>query len=139
MIRSLFILSIGTLFGAGLAIAGMLNPAKVAGFLDLFGLWDPSLAFVMGGGVIVNFIGHRIVTKRPAPLFGETFRLPTSTDIDRKLVTGAVLFGIGWGLAGLCPGPVISSALLNPASGILFAGLMIFGLYAGQRIAQKMG
>lgn len=139
MIRSLFILSIGALFGAGLAIAGMLNPAKVAGFLDLFGLWDPSLAFVMGGGVIVNFIGHRIVTKRAAPLFGATFRLPTSTDIDRKLVTGAVLFGTGWGLAGLCPGPVISSALLNPASGILFAALMIFGLYLGQRIAQKMG
>lgn len=139
MIRSILILSIGALFGAGLAIGGMLNPAKVAGFLDLFGVWDPSLAFVMGGGVIVNFIGHRLVTKRPTPLFGDRFRLPAMQDIDSKLVTGAVLFGMGWGLAGLCPGPVISSALLNPESGLLFAGLMMFGLFIGQRVAQKMG
>lgn len=139
MIRSLLILAIGALFGGGLAISGMLNPSKVAGFLDLFGVWDPSLAFVMGGGVVVNFIGHRIVTKRSAPLFGDQFRLPTAQDIDRKLVTGAVLFGMGWGIAGLCPGPVISSAILNPETGLLFAAVMIFGLFMGQRIAQKMG
>lgn len=137
MLRSLAILSIGALFGAGLAISGMLNPAKVAGFLDLFGLWDPSLAFVMGGGVVVNFIGHRLVMKRGKPIFAGTFRLPTSQDIDKRLIGGAVLFGIGWGLAGLCPGPAISSLLLNPQDGIGFVLLMLAGLYAGRIVHTK--
>jgi len=137
MLRSLAILSIGALFGAGLAISGMLNPAKVAGFLDLFGLWDPSLAFVMGGGVVVNFIGHRLVMKRGKPIFADTFRLPTSQDIDKRLIGGAVLFGIGWGLAGLCPGPAISSLLLNPQDGIGFVLLMLVGLYAGRIVHTK--
>lgn len=137
MLRSLAILSIGALFGAGLAISGMLNPAKVAGFLDLFGLWDPSLAFVMGGGVVINFIGHRLVMKRGKPIFADMFRLPTSQDIDKRLIGGAVLFGIGWGLAGLCPGPAISSLFLNPQDGISFVLLMLAGLYAGRIVHTK--
>lgn len=138
MIRSLIILSIGALFGAGLAVSGMLNPAKVAGFLDLFGLWDPSLAFVMGGGVVVNFIGHRLVMKRGQPFFADSFKLPTSQDIDRKLIGGAALFGIGWGLAGLCPGPAVSSLLLNPQDGVAFVLLMLAGLYAGRVVNTKI-
>ncbi len=137
MIRSFLIVATGALFGAGLAIGGMLDPAKVAGFLDLFGLWDPSLAFVMGGGVVANFVGHRLVMRRGRPIFAETFRLPTSQDIDRNLLGGAVLFGIGWGLAGLCPGPAISSLLLNPQDGVLFVLLMLGGLYVGRRMTEK--
>ena len=93
MLRSLTIIFIGALFGAGLAIGGMLNPAKVAGFLDIFGVWDPSLAFVMGGGVVANFIGMRLVQRRRAPLFAGSFRLPDAAGIDRHLVGGAVLCG----------------------------------------------
>ncbi|WP_041860918.1 DUF6691 family protein [Candidatus Puniceispirillum marinum] len=125
---------IGGLFGIGLAIAGMLNPSKIAGFLDIFGLWDPSLAFVMGGGVIVNLIGHQLLMKRATPLFGGSFRLPTAQDIDRRLLAGSALFGIGWGLGGLCPGPVISSLLLRPADVVLFAVMMMAGLWLGKVI-----
>jgi len=138
MLRSIFILLIGTLFGAGLAVGGMLNPAKVAGFLDLFGLWDPSLAFVMGGGVVVNFIGHRMVMKRSQPLFSDMFHIPTTQVIDKKLIAGAILFGIGWGLAGLCPGPAISSLLLNPQDGVGFVVLMLAGIYVGRVASDKI-
>jgi uncharacterized membrane protein YedE/YeeE len=111
MTRLITALIIGSIFGAGLAIAGMLNPSKVVGFLDVFGDWDPSLAFVMGGGVLVNAIGHRFVMKRKAPIQCATFSMPTSTNIDKPLVIGSVIFGMGWGLAGLCPGPVVASLL----------------------------
>ena len=133
----LFSFLIGGLFGIGLAIAGMLNPSKVVGFLDIFGLWDPSLAFVMGGGVIVNLIGHRLLMKRATPLFGGAFRLPTTQDIDRRLLGGSALFGIGWGLGGLCPGPVISSLLLRPADVALFAIMMLAGLWLGKAVRQR--
>ena len=125
---------IGGLFGIGLAIAGMLNPSKIAGFLDIFGLWDPSLAFVMGGGVMVNLVGHHLLMKRATPLFARTFRLPAGQDIDRRLLGGSALFGIGWGLGGLCPGPVISSLLLQPADVVIFAILMLAGLWLGKAI-----
>ena len=125
---------IGTLFGAGLALSGMMNPAKVAGFLDLFGVWDPSLAFVMGGGVIANFIGHRIVTGRAAPVFADGFSLPTRTDIDSRLLLGAALFGVGWGLAGLCPGPAIASILMAPGELALFVLMMLTGLAVGRML-----
>ena len=125
---------IGGLFGIGLAIAGMLNPSKIAGFLDIFGLWDPSLAFVMGGGVMVNLVGHHLLMKRASPLFGGTFRLPTGQDIDRRLLGGSALFGIGWGLGGLCPGPAISSLLLRPADVVIFTIMMLAGLWLGKAI-----
>ncbi|MEC7211486.1 MAG: DUF6691 family protein [Pseudomonadota bacterium] len=128
---------IGALFGGGLALSGMLNPSKVAGFLDLFGVWDPSLAFVMGGGVVANFIGHRLVTRRPGPVFsadGEGFRLPTANAIDSRLVIGSALFGIGWGLGGLCPGPAISSLLLVPGDAVLFVLMMLAGLAVGRML-----
>jgi len=134
MARAISLILIGTLFGAGLALSGMLNPAKVAGFLDLFGVWDPSLAFVMGGGVIANFIGHRIVTRRAAPVFGDGFSIPTRTDIDSRLLLGAALFGVGWGLAGLCPGPAIASVLLAPGEVVLFVLTMLAGLAVGRML-----
>ena len=134
MMRHISIVLIGALFGAGLALSGMLNPSKVAGFLDLFGVWDPSLAFVMGGGVVANFIGHRIVTRRAAPLYAPGFSLPTNQNIDARLLTGAGLFGIGWGLGGLCPGPAISSLLLMPGDAVLFVMMMLAGLAVGRML-----
>jgi len=128
----------GILFGMGLALGGMLDPSKVTGFLDIFGLWDPSLAFVMGGGVIVSGIGYRLAVSRGRPLFAETFQLPASQLIDRPLVIGAALFGIGWGISGLCPGPAVASALLNPADGIGFVLFMIAGLTLGRVIKRRM-
>ena len=134
MTRAVSLILIGALFGTGLALSGMLNPAKVAGFLDLFGIWDPSLAFVMGGGVIANFIGHRIVTRRAAPVFGGGFAVPTRSDIDSRLLLGAALFGVGWGLAGLCPGPAIASILLAPGEVALFVLMMLAGLAVGRMV-----
>ena len=134
MARAISLILIGALFGAGLTLSGMLNPAKVAGFLDLFGVWDPSLAFVMGGGVIANFIGHRIATRRAAPVFGDGFSIPTRTDIDSRLLLGAALFGVGWGLAGLCPGPAIASILLAPGEVALFVLMMLAGLAVGRML-----
>ena len=134
MFRAVSLLLIGGLFGAGLALSGMLNPAKVAGFLDLFGVWDPSLAFVMGGGVIANFIGHRIIMRRTAPLFGTAFQLPTNLRIDGRLLSGAALFGIGWGLGGLCPGPAVASLGMAPADVGLFVLMMLAGLAVGRML-----
>lgn len=128
----------GVIFGAGLAISGMLDPSKVAGFLDLFGVWDPSLAFVMGGGVVINAIGMMVVMKRKKPLFSDTFKLPVINAIDRPLIIGAVLFGIGWGISGLCPGPAVASALLNPADGIGFVVFMVAGLTLGRVIKRRL-
>jgi len=99
----------GVLFSVGLIISGMINPAKVIGFLDLFGQWDPSLAFVMAGAVAVTFLGYRTVLRREQPHFASGFSMPSKTDIDAPLLIGPVLFGIGWGLVGLCPGPAIAA------------------------------
>ena len=134
MMRHISIVLTGALFGAGLALSGMLNPSKVAGFLDLFGVWDPSLAFVMGGGVVANFIGHRIVTRRAGPLYAAGFRLPASQGVDARLLLGAGLFGIGWGLGGLCPGPAMSSLLLVPGDAVLFVMMMLAGLAVGRML-----
>ena len=137
MMRHISIILIGALFGAGLALSGMLNPSKVAGFLDLFGTWDPSLAFVMGGGVVANFIGHRIVMRRSGPVFASgaaDFRIPANNAIDSKLVVGSALVGIGWGLGGLCPGPAISSLLLVLGDAVLFILMMLAGLAVGHML-----
>ena len=138
MTRLITALIIGAVFGIGLAIAGMLNPSKVVGFIDVFGDWDPSLAFVMGGGVLVNAIGHRFVIKRKASIKCAAFSMPTSTNIDKPLVIGSVIFGIGWGLAGLCPGPVVASLLLNGQAMLPFFGLMIAGLLVGRIVMRRL-
>ena len=95
---------IGLIFGIGISISGMANPAKVLNFFDIAGAWDPSLAFVMGGAVVVTFIGYRLVLRRNTPLFATRFQLPTNKAIDPRLIGGSAVFGIGWGIAGFCPG-----------------------------------
>ena len=122
----------GAIFGTGLALAGMLNPAKVVGFLDIFGMWDPSLGLVMAGGILVNATGHYFVMKRHRPMFDTRFELPTSNNIDRPLLIGSAIFGIGWGLAGYCPGPVVASLMLQPADMLPFLVTLLAGAFAGR-------
>lgn len=118
----------GTLFGAGLTLGGMTDPARVRGFLDLFGAWDPTLAFVMGGAVIVMAIAWRFVPRMAHPLFAEKFALPTRTDLNPRLVGGSALFGIGWGIAGLCPGPGVAALVIEPFSAAIFVVAMLAGM-----------
>ena len=118
----------GAIFGAGLAIGGMTNPARVRGFLDLFGKWDPTLAFVMGGAVAVMAIAWRVREGMDRPLFGERFSLPDRSDLDARLIAGAALFGVGWGIAGLCPGPAVATLALAPMSAVPFVLAMLAGM-----------
>ncbi len=115
----------GLLFGGGLTISQMVNPEKVIAFLDITGNWDPSLAFVMGGALIVTFIGYRLALKRETPFLEGRFRVPTRKDIDAPLILGAALFGIGWGLAGLCPGPALAGIGFAGTNGLIFVASMI--------------
>jgi len=126
--------AIGILFGIGLTIAQMVNPAKVLSFLDLAGNWDPSLAFVMGGGAGVAAIGYRLAWRRPKPMLADMFQIPTRTDIDARLIIGGGLFGIGWGIAGLCPGPALASLGLGRSEVVFFvlamtAGFALYEVY----------
>ncbi len=121
-------LASGLLFGAGLTVSGMTDPERVRGFLDIFGNWDPTLAFVMGGAVLVMAVAWRIRLSMIGPVFGEAFSLPDRTDFDRPLIIGAILFGIGWGVAGLCPGPAVASLVLAPASAAGFTAAMLAGM-----------
>lgn len=124
----LFALLSGLLFGLGLIIAGMANPAKVLGFLDIGGQWDPSLALVMASAVTVAILGFIWGKKRQTSLLGQPVHLPTSTHIDKRLIGGSVLFGIGWGLAGICPGPVLVLVGAGMFKGILFMAAMLAGM-----------
>lgn len=134
--KHLIIYLAGLLFSFGLIVSGMINPQKVIGFLDLFGNWDPSLAFVMGGAVIVNFFGFRLVTKKPNPLYADGFAIPTRADIDRNLILGASLFGIGWGLVGLCPGPAMAALSASPGKAAIFVAAMLTGMTLARTIAR---
>lgn len=118
----------GALFAVGLAISGMTQPGKVIGFLDVLGDWDPSLAFVMGGAVIVNVALFRLARRRSKPLFEPRFHLPTRRDIDGRLIVGGVLFGVGWGLSGYCPGPALVSTATAGAGVLAFVGAMAAGV-----------
>ena len=118
----------GVLFGAGLALGGMTDPARVRGFLDIFGDWDPTLAFVMGGAVIVMAIAWRIVARLAEPIFAGEFHLPTKSDLTPRLIGGAALFGVGWGIAGLCPGPGIAALVIEPAAAAIFVVAMLAGM-----------
>lgn len=119
---------VGLVFGIGLIVAGMTAPTKVQGFLDLAGLWDPSLALVMGGAVLVGLIAFRVAGKRERALLGGAMRVPTVTRIDRRLVLGGLAFGAGWGLAGFCPGPALASLATGGAKVWLFTGAMVAGM-----------
>lgn len=118
----------GIVFGAGLALSGMVNPMKVQNFLDFLGPWDPTLIFVMGAGLIVTFFGYRWAMKRPKPLCAESFHLPDACRIDGRLLGGAALFGIGWGLTGFCPGPAIASLVFGLWPSVLFVAAMALGM-----------
>lgn len=128
MNRLLAPLIAGTLFGGGLAIGGMTDPVRVRGFLDLFGRWDPSLAFVMGGAVAVMALAWAVRPRLTRPLFDGTFNLPEKRELDGKLITGAILFGIGWGIAGLCPGPALANLALVPLQVLPFVAAMLGGM-----------
>jgi uncharacterized membrane protein YedE/YeeE len=121
----------GLVFGAGLLISGMVNPAKVLNFLDLAGAWDPSLAFVMGGAVVVTYLGYRLAWRRERPVLTDSFDVPSSTRIDRPLVVGAALFGIGWGVGGFCPGPAWTALPLLAPGTLAFLPMMLAGLWLG--------
>jgi uncharacterized protein len=120
----------GALFAIGLAISGMTKPSKVIGFLDVGGAWDASLAFVMIGAIGVHFVAQRLRGRFPTPLFGDTFHLPSSKHIDARLVVGAALFGVGWGLGGFCPGPGIVTAGSGSAGALVFVAGMTLGMFA---------
>ena len=120
--------AIGLLFGLGLILAGMTDPSKVIGFLDLAGAWDPSLALVMGGAILVGVFAFGAAKRRTSSIFGGAMQLPTSRDIDRRLIGGSVLFGAGWGLAGFCPGPAIVSVGAGQSKAIVFTLAMLLGM-----------
>ncbi|MFY7858654.1 MAG: DUF6691 family protein [Limnohabitans sp.] len=128
---------IGLLFGWGLLISGMTDPGKVLGFLDLAGAWDPSLAFVMGGGVLVGLVGFALAKKRTTSFLGSAMHLPTSRDIDRRLVLGSLTFGAGWGLAGFCPGPGIVAMGAGESKAALFVVAMIAGMWVFELLDRK--
>lgn len=118
----------GLLFGLGLILSGMTNPAKVIGFLDLAGQWDPSLALVMGGALLVSALAFPFAQTRARAILGDLMRLPTATKIDRRLVAGGLTFGVGWGLAGFCPGPALASLVQGGTQPLVFVAAMLAGM-----------
>lgn len=118
----------GTLFGAGLALSGMADPRRVQGFLDLLGRWDPTLAFVMAGALIPMAVAWAIQKRLDKPFADAHFNLPGTTEIDAKLILGAILFGVGWGIAGLCPGPAVAGLAIAPAKAAIFVIAMLVGM-----------
>jgi len=127
----------GWLFAVGLGVAGMTQPAKIIGFLDVAGAWDPSLLFVMGGAVALGLVAFPWVLKRPSPVLEERFALPDKAAIDRSLLAGAALFGVGWGLSGYCPGPALVSLVTFKPSVLVFVACLLAGLGIGQWLAGK--
>ncbi|KQU69746.1 hypothetical protein ASC75_06200 [Aminobacter sp. DSM 101952] len=130
-------LALGLLFGIGLVVSGMSDPAKVLNFLDLSGTWDPSLAFVMGGAVVTAFLGYRLVLRQPKPLASASFHVPTNTSIDSKLLVGAAIFGIGWGLGGFCPGPALTAVSMGAVGTYAFVPMMFLGMWLARMTAAR--
>ncbi|MEO7743127.1 MAG: DUF6691 family protein [Usitatibacter sp.] len=127
-LESIAALGAGLVFGAGLVVSGMSNPAKVLGFLDVFGSWDPSLALVMGGAVAVGLVGFSFAGARATSALGLPMRLPKSNEVDLRLVAGSALFGVGWGLAGFCPGPAVVALMTGSGKALLFGASMLAGM-----------
>lgn len=136
--RSFIYFLAGLLFSWGLVISGMTQPAKVIGFLDVGGDWDASLAFVMGGAVLVHSIAYRLMMKRPSPFFAHSFSLPDKRDVDRRLVLGSAFFGVGWGLLGYCPGPALVSLATGSSEVLLFVGSMLVSMALYSRIPARL-
>ncbi len=133
---------VGLIFGIGLILSGMTDPGKVIGFLDLFGAWDPSLALVMGGAILVGVFAFALAKKRTTTFLGDALHLPTSRDIDKRLLVGGLMFGVGWGLAGFCPGPALVSLGTGQPKAAVFvlamlAGMVLFEL--AERRSQRVG
>ena len=136
--------AVGLLFGVGLIVSGMIDPGKVLAFLDLAGEWDPSLAFVMAGAILVGTIAFALAEKRSRTLLGEVMRLPTATAIDARLMLGAALFGVGWGLAGYCPGPALASLVVGGVKPFVFVvslltGMTVFELLEYRSASKRAG
>jgi len=129
----------GLVFGFGLILSGMANPAKVIGFLDIAGSWDPSLAFVMGGAIAIGFFAFKYAETRDTTLLGEELNLPRNNTIDKRLIGGSLVFGAGWGLGGFCPGPGLVSLGMGYAGGIIFALSMVVGMLAFELIQKNSG
>jgi len=136
--RHLSAFGVGVLFALGLGVGGMTQPATMIGFLDVFGDWDPSLLGVMGGGVLVNMFLHPLVTRRKQPLFEGRFGIPTRRDIDIKLLLGAAIFGVGWGLSGFCPGPGVIGLADGAISAVVFVGFMSAGMFIEKGISARV-
>lgn len=130
-------LAAGLIFGIGLILSGMADPAKVLNFLDVAGTWDPSLAFVMAGAIAVAAPGYWLVGKRERPLFDLRFHLPSLSSIDWKLITGSILFGVGWGLAGFCPGPALVSLGIGAPGTLTFVATMLLGVIGAALFARR--
>lgn len=128
---------IGLLFGLGISVSGMVNPAKVLNFFDLAGSWDPSLAFVMGGALSVTLLGYRLVLARPRPFIGDRFHLPTATRIDARLLAGSALFGLGWGIAGFCPGGALPALGTGRVDVLIFVAALILGMLGARAFLSR--
>ena len=128
---------VGLLFGIGLLLSGMTDPGKVLGFLDLFGNWDPSLALVMGGAIGVGVFAFTLAKKRTVSFLGGVMRMPTSSQIDRRLIVGALLFGAGWGLAGFCPGPALVSLAAGQPKAAVFVAFMVVGMIIFEAVDRR--
>jgi uncharacterized membrane protein YedE/YeeE len=137
--RALIACLAGLLFGAGLVLGGMTRPDVVLGFLDVFGRWNPQLSFVMGGAVLTTALGYRLVLGRARPLLETRFQLPTARTLDRRLLGGAALFGVGWGLAGYCPGPALASLAGGAPGLLLFVLCMVIGWWLAARLPAARG
>jgi uncharacterized protein len=133
--------AIGLIFGLGLVLSGMSDPAKVLNFLDLAGIrsgtWDPSLAFVMAGAVAVTFVGYNRMQRQPRPVFGEKFHLPTQQELDLRIISGPAIFGVGWGLAGFCPGPALTALGFGSSAAMIFVAAMIGGMWLARWLANR--
>lgn len=128
---------VGLIFGLGLIVSGMTNPAKIIGFLDLSGAWDPSLAFVMGGAILIGSGGFALAKKRRRSLLGAPMQLPTATKLDQRLLLGSTAFGVGWGMAGFCPGPAVVSAAAGQPKAWIFVAAMLAGMALYSAIEQR--
>lgn len=138
MLRNLFAFLAGGLFGAGLLVSGMTNTDKVQGWLDIFGDWDPTLAFVLGGAILPMAVAWNLAARRARPVLGGELPGKPGAEIDRNLVLGSVIFGAGWGLAGLCPGPAVASVSWGGLGGLVFLAAMILGMLAAPAVRQRL-
>ena len=129
---------VGLIFGTGIAVSGMINPAKVLNFFDIAGTWDPSLAFVMGGALVTTFLGYRMVLRRDAPLIEARFQLPTARRIDARLIGGSAVFGIGWGIAGFCPGAAVPALGTGRWEVALFVAALLAGLWSARMVQDRL-